>query len=145
MVTTWISHLWDDKVYLNLFLFSFKTFFIINFLTSLKRIEELMTIILQNFFPSAVRSQTQKGYFSSDCCCVWNRSLLPTQSLRHVVVLSECLVGNIKPYIVTQSIPQCIMKGRVQPMVVNQAIFTIMHCAADEHMEVSIHVSTVWQ
>ena len=34
-------------------------------------------------------------------------------------------------------------KSSVQPMVTNQAIFTIMHCAVDEHMEVSIHVSTV--
>ena len=50
-------------------------------------------------------------------------------------------MGNIIPYTETQSIPQCITKNSVQPMVTYQAIFTIMHCVAEEHMEVSIQLS----
>ena len=34
------------------------------------------------------------------------------------------------------------MKSSVPRMVTNQAIFTIMHCAVDERMEVSIHDSS---
>ena len=99
---------------------------------------------------SELRSTSENVLTQNDCefihwGCVRNHSLLPTQWLRHFVALSKCLVGNIIPYIVTQSIPQCIAKSSVQPMVTHQAIFTIMHCAADEHMEVSIQVSTARQ
>ena len=51
-------------------------------------------------------------------------------------------LGNAEGSFALNMVLIVVLLSSVQLMVTKQAIFTIMHCAADEHMEVSIHVTT---